>query len=175
MRTPLLIGMAALSILSLSGCAWTQLGSLTMISTRNVDSSKDYQLLAKDVEVKARAKGNGLQVAVDRAVAMKPGGECMMNLSVYVNGGGGYVKVKGDVWGIPQASGVATTVETGLRDALAIGDKVLFKLPGSTTLRPGTVKGLQKDKAVIEYEHTNTKGTEVRLREIPFDRITKVE
>lgn len=173
MKNLQLISMALCTIF-FAGCAWKQLGSLTMISTRNVDGSKQYVLLGKNVEAKARSEGNALQVAVDRAVASRPGGEYMMNLAVFVNGGGGYVKVTGDVWGIPIAQDVAGTVETGLRGDLSIGDKVLVKLPGNNKLTPAVIIGLQSSRAVIQYERIMSKGNKVEMREVDFSRITKV-
>jgi len=98
----------------------------------------------------------------------------MMNLAVFVNGGGGYVKVTGDVWGIPIAQDVAGTVETGLRGDLSIGDKVLVKLPGNNKLTPAVIIGLQSSRAVIQYERIMSKGNKVEMREVDFSRITKV-
>jgi len=98
----------------------------------------------------------------------------MMNLAVFVNGGGGYVKVTGDVWGIPTAQGVAGPVETGLRGDLTIGDKVLVKLPGNNKLTPATIIGLQSQRAVVQYERVMSKGNKIEMRAVDFDRITKM-
>jgi hypothetical protein len=43
-----------LSALIITGCSWQRVGTMTMISTRNVDSKTEYTLIAKDVEGKSR-------------------------------------------------------------------------------------------------------------------------
>jgi hypothetical protein len=75
---------------------------MTMISTRNVDTSKQYQLVQRNAMGKSSSRHNdAMQHAIDEAVRNTPGGEYMMNAIVYVKGNGRKVKVEGDVWGLP--------------------------------------------------------------------------
>ena len=89
-------------ILALSGC-WMRIGDLTMISTRNVDSKTDYELLQRYSVGKGKKKKgrDPLDQAVDKAVRGIPGGEFLKNIKIYVKQGGRKIKVEGDVWGIP--------------------------------------------------------------------------
>jgi|GEM_PF-1549007 len=92
-----------------SSCStWTRLGTLTMMSTRNVDSKTEYVELARYVDSESKEAKNALKntnsesgkkldLAVDRCIATVPGGEFLKNVQIYVNQG--EVKVIGDVWG----------------------------------------------------------------------------
>lgn len=97
--------------LLLASCSpYQRIGNMTMLSTRNVDSSVKYQPLLRGVEAEAKMRNDdALQEAVDLAVAKAPGGEYLMNVAVYVKENGRKVKVRGDVWGLP----VATPPPTG--------------------------------------------------------------
>jgi len=99
-------------MLATSCSSWQRLGTLTMMSTRNIDSKIEYVELARyvDSESKEAKKalkrttsetGKKLDLAVDRCVATVPGGEYLRNVQIYLNGS--KVKVIGDVWG--KASG----------------------------------------------------------------------
>lgn len=82
-----------------TGCAYNRVGSLTMISTRNIDYSTEYVELARGVEGTSKMKrDDAMQEAIDEAVNSVPGGEYMMNTVVYVKDNR-IIKVKGDVWG----------------------------------------------------------------------------
>lgn len=88
----------AAAMMSCSG--YNRIGSLTMASSRNVDSSENYQLLQRNVEGTSRLKvEEALNEAMDDAVLSVPGGEYMMNVVIKVSGR--KVKVIGDVYGIP--------------------------------------------------------------------------
>ena len=86
-------------IACVTGCAYNRVGSLTMISTRNIDYSTEYVELARGVEGTSKMKrDDAMQEAIDEAVNSIPGGEYMMNTVVYVKDNR-IIKVKGDVWG----------------------------------------------------------------------------
>lgn len=95
----------------LCGCnPYQRIGNMTMLSTRNVDSSTKYQPLLRGVEAEAKMKhDDALQEAVDIATAKAPGGEYLMNVAIYVKRNGRKVKIRGDVWGHQ----VPTTPPTG--------------------------------------------------------------
>jgi len=90
-----------LSMLVLSGCSFQRIGNLTMVSTRNVDSSTNYVELKRNVTGTSKMrKGDALQEAIDEAVSSVPGGEYMMNAVFYVKDNR-VIKVVGDVYGDP--------------------------------------------------------------------------
>jgi len=161
-----------LTALLLGGCSYTNVGSLTMASTRNVDASKTYVLLARNVEAKVNEDANALQAAIDQAVASRPGGEYMMNVAISVNGDGKRVKITGDVWGVAGAEGVAPAAVTGAATDLKVGDHVAFKYMGH--MLTGTIIGLQTEKAMVQYDWTTNKGVEQKMRAVWFDELTKV-
>lgn len=82
----------------LSGC-YQRIGDLTIMSNRNIDLKKNYVLLQRNVEGKARLKKNdALERAIDRATEQY-NGEYLMNVKVFVKNNGRRVKIIGDVWG----------------------------------------------------------------------------
>lgn len=167
MRYPTLLLLAAMLA---TGCSYQRMGSLTMVSTRNVDSSKDYQLLARQVEASAREQNDdALQQAIDAACAMQPGGEYLMNVVVYMTGDGKRVKVVGDVWGTPTAAGIAAPSQTG-SVAMKVGDRVAYKV--GTTLKNGTIIGIRNTEAVIEEVRPD--GTK-KMKEVELERLTKLD
>ena len=92
------IVIAGLIALMFSSC-YRRIGDLNMVSNRNIDSSKEYVLVARHVEAKANARGqDALEKAIDKAVESVYG-EYMMNVQIYVKRNGGKVKVVGDVYG----------------------------------------------------------------------------
>lgn len=98
MRITIVLALA----LGLASCSYKRIGSLTMISTRNVETSKTYVLKLRGVEARAKSKHNDpLQEAIDAAVKQHPQGEYLMNAVIYVKGDGKRVKVTGDVYGLP--------------------------------------------------------------------------
>jgi len=44
------------TVLLFTSCAYQRIGDLTMISNRNVDSAKDYVLIQRNAEGKAKIK-----------------------------------------------------------------------------------------------------------------------
>jgi hypothetical protein len=109
MKKNLRLSLLLLTVVSLSSCSsWQRLGTLTMISTRNVDSKTEYVELARYVDSESKEAKNALKrttsetgkkldLAVDRCVATVPGGEFLKNVQIYLNGSN--VRVIGDVWG----------------------------------------------------------------------------
>lgn len=159
--------LAALLLTSCGG--WQRVGQMTMVSTRNVDGAQPYVLLVRGAEATAKMKqDDAMQMAVDAAVAQHPGGEYMMNVSVYVKENGKAVKVNGDVWGIASAANTASSVVTGSSD-MRTGDRVAFKLGGHVT--EGTIVGIRPTSAVVEY----TSGTKQLMKELDYSKLTKLQ
>lgn len=87
-------------VLAASGC-YNRLADINMISNRNIDNSKDYVELRREVIAKSRLKRkDALESAIDKATEQVEGGEYLMNVKIYVKGNGKKVKIVGDVWGI---------------------------------------------------------------------------
>lgn len=92
-----------LALLAVTGCTFNRIGSLTMVSTRNMDSTKEYVELKRNVTGTSKMKyDDAMQEAIDEAVNSVPGGEYLMNTVVYVKDNR-IVKVVGDVYGDPNA------------------------------------------------------------------------
>lgn len=107
----LLIGI----VLTLSSClSFKEAGRLNMVSVRNIDTDRNYQLLKKNVEYTKKElrkiKTTSIESAIDDVVKKAEGGEYLMNARIRVciipgsiyNGYQStcYYAVEGDVWGI---------------------------------------------------------------------------
>lgn len=156
--------------LLISGCYY-RIGELTMISTRNVDSKTDYQLIEKYVKGKAKSnQGNALNIAVDDAVRSVPEGEFLRNVRVYVRQNGRKIKVEGDVWGIPDVDkkvtkSVAENIE------FKTGDKVTFRNTLGV-ITEGTILGLNKDTAIVEFVNAFGKNAK---KEVKYEELTQIK
>lgn len=151
----------AIAITCCSCAGWQRVGNMTMLSTRNVDSSKPYQLVMRGVTGEAKMRqDDAMQTAVDKAVAQHSGGEYMMNVAVYVKENGKAVRVTGDVWGLPVAGGTASPTVTGSVE-MKVGDAVFFKHQGKH--RRAVIIGIRNDAAIVEYDG---RTREVKLAEL---------
>ena len=111
-----------MAIICLSSClSFKQIGELNVISTRNVDNSKEYTLMrnymggTKKELRKSRAKD--LKEAVSNVVKQTPGGEFLANAKVYMVKGK-YFAVEGDVWGLNENANFR---------GFKVGDKVQWR------------------------------------------------
>lgn len=107
----------------LSSCASVvEIGDVTEISTRNMDSKTEYTVLKTyagyDASELRKLKGKNIQEAINNTVQSVPGGEFLRNVKIYKVGNDFY-SVQGDVWGI--AGQVASYY--GFKS----GDKVTWK------------------------------------------------
>lgn len=148
----------------LSSCgSWVRIGDLTAISNRNVDDSKKYVLVARDVEAQANAGSDAMEQAIDILI-QKHQGEFVRNAKVYVRNNGKKVRVIGDVWAIQNTlASVKTYAEAEIK--LDVGDRVSFKKDGK--FQEGTIIGINNSKLLIEYK----KGNKIELN---FDAVTKI-
>jgi hypothetical protein len=163
--------MYATIAVALSSCAYTRIGDLTMISSRNIDSNTDYKLIQKYVVGKAKSnKGDALQTAIDNAVKSVPDGEFLKNVRVYVKNNGTKVKIEGDVWGIPTVEkNVTKTVNEKIE--FKTGDRVTFRnAVGNIT--EGTILGLNQNTAIIEYKNSFGKDAKTEMK---YEKLTKIE
>ena len=149
--------------LTLASCgSWNRIGDLTTIGNRNVDDSKKYTLLTREVEAKAEADSDALEQAVDN-LTQKYQGEFLRNVKVYVKSNGKKVKVVGDVWGT-QNTLINVSTEANAKVILNVGDSVVFKRKGKLT--DGKIIGVNSNLVIVEYDGD-------KKVELKYDEVTK--
>ena len=148
---------------SLISCgSWVRIGDLTSVSNRNLDESKNYILLNRDVESIAKTNSDAMEQAIDN-LTKKYEGEFIRNAKIYVRSNGKKVKIIGDVWGV-QNTMVAINTSASAEIKLEIGDSVVFKRKGD--IIDGKIIGVNANVLIVEYG----KGKRAELR---FDEVTK--
>lgn len=151
------------SSLMMTSCgSWVRIGDLNAISNRNLDDSKSYVLLNREVEAEANSDNDALEQAVDN-LTKKYEGEFLRNAKVYVKSNGKKVKVIGDVWG-NQNTRVNISTSANAEIQLNVGDSVVFKKKGEIT--EGKIIGINSNLLIVEYG----KGKKVELK---YDEVTK--
>jgi hypothetical protein len=149
--------------LSLASCgSWNRIGDLTTIGNRNVDDSKKYTLLTREVEAVAEADADAMEQAVDN-LTKKYEGEFLRNVKVYVKSNGKKVKVVGDVWGT-QNTLINVSTEANAKVILNVGDSVVFKRKGKLT--DGKIIGVNSNLVIVEYDGD-------KKMELKYDEVTK--
>ncbi len=160
----LLIAGIVLSTLTSCG-SYTRIGDLTGISNRNIDDSKQYVLIERDVENIVSSEHDAMEQAVDN-ITKEHNGEFLRNVKIYVKSNGKKVKVVGDVWGV-QKTNVTVTTTASSQIELNINDNVVFKRKGKIT--DGKIIGLNPDSVIVEYGKRNKR---IELR---YDNVTKTK
>ena len=149
--------------LTLASCgSWNRIGDLTTIGNRNVDDSKKYTLLTREVEAVAEADADAMEQAVDN-LTKKYEGEFLRNVKVYVKSNGKKVKVIGDVWGT-QNTLINVSTEANAKITLNVGDSVVFKRKGKLT--DGKIIGVNSNLVIVEYDSK-------KKVELKYDEVTK--
>jgi hypothetical protein len=149
--------------ITLASCgSWNRIGDLTTIGNRNVDDSKKYALLTREVEAIASADKDALEQAVDN-LTKKYEGEFLRNVKVYVKSNGKKVKIIGDVWGT-QNTLINVSTEANAKVTLNVGDSVVFKRKGKLT--DGKIIGVNSNLVIVEYDGD-------RKVELKYDEVTK--
>ena len=149
--------------LTLASCgSWNRIGDLTTIGNRNVDDSKKYALLTREVEAVASADSDALEQAVDN-LTQKYQGEFLRNVKVFVKSNGKKVKVVGDVWGT-QNTLINVSTEANAKVILNVGDSVVFKRKGKLT--DGKIIGVNSNLVIVEYDGN-------KKVELKYDEVTK--
>ena len=158
-KSTLIFGLA----LSLASCgSWHRIGDLTTVGNRNIDDSKKYSLLSREVEARAEADNDALEQAVDN-LTKKYDGEFLRNVKIYVKSNGKQVKVIGDVWGAQNTS-INVTSEAHAKITLNVGDSIVFKRKGKLT--DGKIIGVNSNMVVVEYDGN-------KKVELKYDEVTK--
>ena len=152
-----------ISTLMMVSCgSWVRIGDLNAISNRNLDDSKTYVLLNREVEAEADSENDALEQAVDN-LTKKFEGEFLRNAKVFVRDNGKKIKVIGDVWGTRNTQvNISTSANADIQ--LNVGDNVVFKRKGKIT--EGKIIGINSNLLIVEYG--NAKKDELR-----FDEVTK--
>ena len=149
--------------LTLASCgSWNRIEDLTTIGNRNVDDSKKYTLLTREVEAVAEADADAMEQAVDN-LTKKYEGEFLRNVKVYVKSNGKKVKVVGDVWGT-QNTLINVSTEANAKVILNVGDSVVFKRKGKLT--DGKIIGVNSNLVIVEYDGD-------KKVELKYDEVTK--
>ena len=149
--------------LTLASCgSWNRIGDLTTIGNRNVDDSKKYTLLTREVQSIAEADADALEQAVDN-LTKKYEGEFLRNVKVYVKSNGKKVKIIGDVWGT-QNTLINVSTEANAKVTLNVGDSVDFKRKGKLT--DGKIIGVNSNLVIVEFDGD-------RKVELKYDEVTK--
>ena len=157
----------AISFLLLSSCSSIKMvGTINMISTRNVDGSVDYVLLksysgGSKHELK-KSKSTTLDEAINNTVKNVAGGEYMMNVKMYLIKER-FFAVEGDVWGI---------ASNNTLHGIKVGDRVQWKnslMPG-TPVRYAIVTELKSFETCIVKDEKSGE-----LKEVKFDDLKKAE
>jgi hypothetical protein len=189
-------------LLLFSSCSsWERIGTLTMVSTRNIESTIKYTELARSVEgisdetvrsidgqgaLRTEHKGR-LDAAIDNAVAKVEGGEFLKNIQISVMGG--RIKVVGDVWGY-RAPGLITKEQQAKLDAekeqqakQAIQDKKDFEQERREAERKIAKEKKEAEKKLAEKKRDEDDvklaasfkiGDQVRFKNNPFgNNLTK--
>ncbi|MEN9610986.1 MAG: hypothetical protein RLZZ628_1800 [Bacteroidota bacterium] len=147
-----------ISTLLMTSCAQSvrQVGTINMMSTRNVDANLKYRPLSSyiggsNTELK-KSRAKTMEDAITQTVKRVPGGEFLMNIKVYMIKNQ-YFAVEGDVWGSAEAPISYRGFKVGDRIAWKKSDKILN----------GTIQALKDDKTCYikqdaEIEKSKEKG-----------------
>lgn len=158
-----------ISIIFLTSCAsYNRLGDFTLISNRNIDSAAKYEVLARNVEIKIKAKNqDALESGIDQLTA-KYDGEYLMNVKLFMKKNGKKFKIVGDVYGLQKISrNVNTSVAINVE--FKIGDSVVFK--NKKKLITGKIAGINDNGAIVEYSSRK----KIKRKQISFDQLTKLK
>ena len=178
MRKALTIILTVSVLLGFTSCSH-KLGNLTMISTRNIETSKEYKELKRSVIGKDKSLQKllllfgpfgspDMELALNKAVSTVPGGEFMKNLIIkerynwYLLFSIRVLIVEGDVWG---------TAQTDMQNTynFKIGDKVLWNKKGMFKSKwlEAEVIAITNESVTIKYiEDSASKIVEVKNDEL---------
>lgn len=144
--------------IALSSCtSIKEIGKVTMIATRNVESNTEYGLITSYAgsgkKILKRNKAKTIEQAIDNVVRSVPGGEFLKNVKMYRIGD--HYAVEGDVWG--------TTKDISFQ-GWHKGDNVQWKSNFKT--RKGQIVSLKDDKVCIVKETESGNVSDVRYENL---------
>lgn len=143
---------------------YKRIGQFTMISTRNIDRSQNYELLQRDVEAVIKTdQDDVLQEGIDKAIKKTPGGEYMMNVKIYLMTDGSKLKVIGDIYGIK-----TTTIDNVVLNSFNVGDTVQFEKKGQ--IKEGIILSVDEGKSIVQVKYLTDSGRYFKEK-MPFDKV----
>lgn len=150
--------------LMLTSCAtWQPMGRLNIVSSRNLDPSKSFHLIERDVEaIMKNQDGNGMPQLLDK-ICTDYRGEFVSNAKVFVKSNGKKIKIVGDVWG-----DAVQNVNMTQKTHFDVGDAIYFKRESNGKWVAGTIKGLTPTKVIV----ANQNG---KVFEVPYEYVSKTE
>lgn len=156
MKVALLIALTALC----SSC-YNRIGDLSLMSNRNFDKSENYALLKQGVEAKVKTKKKDIvSNAVDKATNSVVGGEYLQNVSLWISLNGKKMRIKGDVWGVPQSELPQDRTATRFK----IGDKVQFSsISGKKT---GVILDVSSNEFATVKDDVTGKSVKVKYKDL---------
>ena len=142
-----------------------KIGSLNMISTKNIGNLSDYEQLASyargNQKKIQKSKAKTLQDAMDQTIREVPGGVFLMNATFYLVKGK-YFAVEGDVWGKRQNADYK---------GFKLGDNVMWKTV--TGYKRGIVEAIKdSEKCVVKDEKTQHRKT---IKYVKLMRVEQVD
>ncbi len=167
----LLLVLLAISLCYSCSKSVRMIGSVNMISHRNINPNGNHELKARYVgggkSIK-KSKAQTVEDAINNTVKTVPGGEFLANAKLYIVKGK-YFAIEGDVWG---------TVEDSSFRGFSIGDRVVCKDRGflkslnfKTDLIYGKITGIEDEKEV----YVKVEGEEDRTIKVSIDKLTKAD
>lgn len=116
-------------------------GSFNLVSTRNIETGKDYVLLSSyaggtDAEMK-KSKALTADDAINNVVKSVAGGVYMMNVKIYLVGYGKYYAAQGDVYGIAG--------QVSDQHGWKVGDHVQYSTPVTLMKSKGVIIDLNNN------------------------------
>nr|WP_319570222.1 hypothetical protein [uncultured Draconibacterium sp.] len=155
-----------LASIMLASCAPKLVGTLNMISVRNVDSNANYELLSTGTSDSRKAakqnKGRNIDEAIQNAVADVPGGEFLKNAKLYT--AGSKYMIVGDVWGIADNANV---------EGFRVGDVVYKK---NSLLKNGTMGERFEKVTITGFKDRQTclvKNDKGEIIEVDYSKLSK--
>ena len=144
-------------------------GSINVISVRNIDSKTEYVLLKTGANASQKElrknQATSIDQAVNNIVSQVPGGEFLKNVNIYSDGD--KWAISGDVWGVAESANVL-----GFR----IGDNVLIK---NSSLNPLSKEKEKFSKGVIiafkDKKSCLVKRESGEIKEVNYNDLSKSE
>lgn len=147
------------------GTVIKHVGTINMISTRNINPDGKYKLLStymgSSKKDKEESRATSINQAVDDIVKKVPGGDYLMNCKIYLVNNR-YWAIEGDVWGTGEGN-------TGPSfRGFAVNDTVTWKDNGSS-YATGTVIAIKDNICLVKPLNGN------QTIEVKYENLTKVK
>lgn len=157
-----ILKLSVVALLLTSCASWQPMGRLNMVASRNVEPTKAYTLIERDVEaVINNQDGNGMPMLLDKICADYRG-EFVANAKLFVKSNGKKIKIVGDVWG-----DAVNNINMTSKAEFAVGDVIYFKKDKDAKWKKGTIEGLTPTKVIVK------KDKKRKAFEVPYEYVSK--